>query len=62
MQGNDHPDKDDLARELLQLDNQLAQAVKQCKGLLRARPPLSAITETFNGSDKSQISESAETP
>ena len=36
---------DPLAEQLLQLDSQLAQAVKQCKGLMRARPALGKLTE-----------------
>jgi len=35
------------AQKLLRLDAQLDQAVKQCKGLLRARPTLQSLTETF---------------
>ena len=34
-----------LRNKLLQLDGQLAQAVKQCRGLVRARPILSSMTE-----------------
>ena len=35
------------AQQLLELDHQLAQAVKQCKGLLRAQPTLPSLAETF---------------
>ncbi len=35
------------ARQLLELDNQLAQAVKQCKGLLRTQPTLPGLADTF---------------
>lgn len=40
-------DEENYAKELLQLDNQLDQAVKQCKGLLRAKPTLKGLAETF---------------
>jgi len=35
-------------QELFELDLQLDQAVKQCKGLIRTRPALQSITETFS--------------
>lgn len=40
--------KETLAAKLLQLDSQLDQALKQCKGLIRTRPTLQAITESFS--------------
>jgi len=39
--------KTELAQRLLGLDDQLAQAVKQCRGLLRARPSLQGLAEMF---------------
>jgi len=36
-----------LARRLMELDAQLAQAYKQCKGLIRTRPALSSLAETL---------------
>ncbi len=36
------------AQDLFELDLQLDQAVKQCKGLIRTRPALQSITETFS--------------
>ncbi|MBN1844809.1 MAG: hypothetical protein JW810_03935, partial [Sedimentisphaerales bacterium] len=36
-----------VAEKLLVLDDQLAQALKQCKGLLRTRPTLPGLAESF---------------
>ena len=44
--------KREQAKQLLALDNQLAQAVKQCKGLLRAQPTLPSLAETFTSTPK----------
>ena len=38
----------DLLNRLLALDTQLDQAVKQCKGLIRAKPALKSLAETFS--------------
>ncbi|MBN1763916.1 MAG: S41 family peptidase [Sedimentisphaerales bacterium] len=45
---------EESALKLLELDNQLNQAYKQCKGLIRARPTLSALTETLLNQDEIQ--------
>jgi len=37
----------ELAQKLLALDSQLAQAVKQCKGLIRTKPTLPVLAETI---------------
>jgi carboxyl-terminal processing protease len=46
--------KREQAQQLLELDNQLAQAVKQCKGLLRAQPTLPSLAETFTSIPEDQ--------
>lgn len=38
--------RQDYLERLLTLDNQLAQAVKQCKGLMRTQPDLKTLTES----------------
>jgi hypothetical protein len=43
----DTPDPAALAEKLMGVDTQLAQAVKQCKGLLRAQPTLKGLAETL---------------
>ncbi|MFC1783010.1 S41 family peptidase [Planctomycetota bacterium] len=37
----------ELAQKLISMDNQLDQAVKQCKGLLRTKPTLKSLAESF---------------
>lgn len=39
----DRAEKETFLKEMLQLDNQLDQAVKQCKGLLRTQPTLQGL-------------------
>ena len=47
----DRETKKKLLQRLLHLDNQLAQGVKQCKGLLRTHPTLKGLAEAFEESD-----------
>jgi len=54
--------KRELAKQLLELDNQLAQAVKQCKGLLRAQPTLPSLAETFTSTPKDQEKPKPDSP
>ena len=46
-------EKQKLVQQLIALDAQLAQAVKQCRGLLRAQPALKALSETLSETEKS---------
>ena len=54
--------KREQARQLLELDNQLAQAVKQCKGLLRAQPTLPSLAETFTATPVEQEKSTPDSP
>jgi carboxyl-terminal processing protease len=42
------------AKQLLELDTQLAQAVKQCIGQLRTKPTLSSLAESFTSTPEDQ--------